>query len=117
MLSLVYAFLFSGMICLIGEILLNHTKLTPGHITTLFSVLGSILAFLNIYNKLIKKCEMGAIVLISNFGNSLYNSALSGYYNNGIIGLFSNMLSKSSLVITSTIIFSFIFVCLFKPKD
>ena len=115
--SLFYAFLFSGSICLIGEILLNHTKLTPGHITTLFSVIGSVLSFFNIYNKLIKRCEMGALVLISNFGNSLYNSALDGFYKNGFIGIFMNIFNKSSLVISSTIIFSFIFVCLFKPKD
>ena len=60
---------------------------------------------------------MGAIVLISNFGNSLYEAALKGYNSNGFIGIFSSMLSNSSLVITSTIIFSFIFALIFKAKD
>lgn len=115
--SLLYAFIFSGIVCLLSEIILSHTKLTPGHVTTLFSVMGAVLAFFNIYNLFINKCEMGAIVLISNFGNSLYEAGLSGYMKNGVIGIFSNMLNKSSLVITSTIIFSFIFVCLFKSKD
>lgn len=115
--SILYAFIFSGIVCLIAELVLNHTKLTPGHITTLFSVMGSVLAFFNMYKVFINKCEMGAIVLISNFGYSLYNAAYEGFLNNGIIGLFSNMLSKSSLVISSTIIFSFLFVCLFKPRD
>lgn len=115
--SILYAFIFSAIVCLIAEIMLNHTKLTPGHITTIFSVLGSVLAFLNIYGIFIKKCEMGAIVLISNFGNSLYNAGYDGFIKNGIIGLFSNMLSKSSLVISSTIIFSFFFVCMFRSKD
>ncbi|MBR5662956.1 MAG: SpoVA/SpoVAEb family sporulation membrane protein [Bacilli bacterium] len=115
--SVLYAFIFSGTVCLLAEIILNHTKLTPGHITTLFSVFGSILAFFNIYDFFIKKCNMGAIVLISNFGNSLYNAGYDGFVKKGIIGLFSNMLTKSSLVITSTIIFSFFFVCLFRSKD
>lgn len=115
--SIIYSFLFSGMVCLVAEIIINHTKLTPGHVTSLFSVLGSLFAFFNIYNFFIKNCNMGAIILISNFGNSLYNASLEGYYKNGIIGIFSSMLSSSSLVLTSTIIFSFIFVCLFKPKD
>lgn len=115
--SLIYAFLFSGVVCLIGEIIVNHTKLTPGHVTSLFSLLGAVLAFFNLYDNLIKKCEMGAITLISNFGSSLYVAGLKGFKKNGIIGLFSNMLTKSSLVLTSTIIFSFIFVCIFRSKD
>ena len=115
--SLIYAFLFSGVICLIAEIIINHTKLTPGHVTSLFSVIGSIMAFFGLYSNIINKCGMGAITLISNFGSSLYIAGLKGFKNNGIIGLFSNMLSKSSLVLTSTVIFSFIFVCIYKSKD
>ena len=115
--SLLYAFLFSGIVCLIGEIIINHSKLTPGHVTSIFSVIGSILAFFNLYDHLIKRCEMGAISLISNFGSSLYVAGLKGFKENGIIGLFSSMLNKSSLVLTSTIIFSFIFVCIFRSKD
>jgi len=115
--SIIYAFIFSGFICLIAEIIINHTKLTPGHVTSIFSVLGSILAFFNVYNFFIDKCNMGAIILISNFGNSLYNASIEGFYKNGIIGMFSSMLSLSSLVLTSTLIFSFIFVCIFKSKD
>ena len=111
------AFIFSGLICLLGEIIINHTKLTPGHVTSLFSCLGSLLAFFNVYNNLINKFHMGAIILISNFGNSLYAAGLKGYHQNKIIGLFSNMLTKSSLVLTSTVIFSYIFICLFKSKD
>lgn len=114
---LIKAFLFSGFICLLGEMIINNTKLTPGHVTSLFSLIGAFLSFLNIYQILIKKFDMGAIILISNFGNSLYEASLNGYKNGGFIGLFKDMLSKSSLVLTSTIIFSFIFICLFKSKD
>lgn len=115
--TILCSFIISGLFCLIAEIILNHTKLTPGHITSLFSVLGAFLSFFNIYDLLIKKSGMGAIMLISNFGNSLYKAGYNGFIKNGIIGLFSNMLSKSSLVITSTVIFSFIFVCIFKARD
>ena len=115
--SILYTFIFSGVICLIAEIILNLSKLTPGHVTTLFSISGAILGFFGIYNKLINKFHMGATILISNFGNSLYNAGLIGYEKNGIIGIFENIFSKSSLVISSTIIFSFIFACLFKSRD
>ena len=114
---LILAFLFCGTVCLFGEIIICNTKLNPGHVTSLFSLFGSFLGFLNIYQILIKKFDMGATMLISNFGNSLYSSALEGYKKSGIIGLFRDMLSNSSLVLTSTIIFSFIFICLFKSKD
>ena len=115
--SILYAFIFSGVVCLLAEIIINHTKLTPGHVTSMFSVIGAILAFFGVYKVLVKKCEMGAIMLISNFGNSLYVAGLKGFKSNGIIGLFQNMLTLSSLVLTSTIIFSFIFTCIFKSKD
>ena len=114
---LIYAFLFSGFVCLLCEVIINNTKLTPGHVTSLFSLVGAFLSFLNVYQILIKKFDMGAIILISNFGNSLYEASLKGYKSGGFIGLFKNMLSSSSLVLTSTIIFSFIFICLFKSKD
>ena len=115
--SVLYSFLFAGTICLVGELILNFTKLTPGHVTTLFSVIGAIFSFLGIYKIFINKCNMGAIILISNFGNSLYASSLNGYLKNGFFGIFQNMFIKSSFVISSTIIFSFIFACFFKSKD
>ena len=115
--SVLYSFIVCGIVCLIAEIIINHTKLTPGHVTSLFASIGALLSFFGIYQTLIKKANMGAIILISNFGNSLYLAGLKGFNENGIVGLFSNMLSKSSLVITSTIIFSFIFVSIFKSKD
>ena len=115
--SVIYSFIFSGIVCLIAEIIINHTKLTPGHVTSMFSVIGAILAFFGMYKVFVKKCEMGAIMLISNFGSSLYTAGLKGFKANGFIGLFQNMLSLSSLVLTSTIIFSFIFSCIFKSKD
>lgn len=109
--------MISGLICLIAEIIINTTKLTPGHVTSLFASLGALLAFFGVYDVLIEKSNMGAIILISNFGNSLYNAGLKGFMDGGIVGLFKNMLTNSSLILTSTIIFSFIFVVIFKPKD
>lgn len=115
--SVIYAFIISGLFCLLAELIFSNSKLTPGHITSMFSVFGAFLAFINVYDILIDKAKMGAIFLISNFGNSLYNAALSGFYENGFIGIFKNMLCESSLVLTGTVIFSFIFVCFFRSKD
>ena len=111
------AFFLSGMVCMIGQIILDNTKLTAGHITSLFTVLGAVLSFLDIYPYLIKKCGAGATILISNFGNMLYQSGIEGYKALGFFGLFSELLHRSSLAIVSAIIFAFIFAVLFKPKD
>lgn len=112
-----YAFLFAGIMCAFGQIILDNTKLTAGHITSLFTVLGAILSFLNIYPWLIEKCGAGATILITNFGNMLYLSGMEGYAKEGIIGIFSGLLCKSSLAISSAVIFSFIFAIVFKPKN
>lgn len=111
------AFLFAGVVCAIGQIILDNTKLTPGHITSIFTVLGAFISFLGFYDNLIAKFGAGATVLISNFGHMLYSSAYQGYLEEGILGVFSGMLCKSSLAITAAIVFSFIMAMFFNPKD
>ena len=113
----VYAFLFAGIVCALGQIILDNTKLTPGHITSLFTVAGALLSFLGCYDYFVAQCGAGATLLISNFGHMLYSAAYQGYLEEGILGIFSGMFTKSSLAITAVIIFSFIFAIIFKPKD
>ena len=114
---LVFAFLFSAVICGIGQIILDNTKLTAGHITSLFTVIGAILSYFNIYPILIDKCGAGATTLIMNFGNMLYLAGIEGFKKSGFLGIFSNLLTKSSLAIVGAIIFAFTFTLIFKPKD
>lgn len=112
-----YAFLLAGCVCALGQMILDNTKLTPGHITSIFTVIGALLSFLGIYDYLVSKCGVGATILISNFGHMLYSSAYQGFLEEGFLGIFSQMFVKSSLAITAVIIFSFIFAIIFKPKD
>lgn len=114
---LIKAFLVSGMFCMIAQVILDNFKITPGHVTSLFTVIGAILSFLGIYDNLIKYAGSGATVLISNFGHMLYTGAIEGFKNEGLVGLFTGLLSKSSAAITSAVIFAFIFTILFKPKS
>lgn len=111
------AFLFAGLACSIGELILDNTKLTPGHITSIYTVIGAILSFLGIYDKLINTFSSGATILISNFGHALYSSAWFGYLENGFLGIFTNMFYKSSGIITGTIIIGFLVSLIFKPKN
>ena len=114
---MIKAFLFSGFVCMIAQLILDNTKLTPGHITSLFTVIGALLSFLGIYDKLISYFGAGATVLISNFGHMLYKGGLLGLKEDGLLGLFSKLLCSSSVAIVSAIVFSAIFAIIFKPKS
>ena len=90
------AFLLSGLVCLIGQIILDNTKLTAGHITAMFTVFGAILAFFGIYPKLIKCAGAGATILITNFGNMLFQSGMEGYSKSGLLGIFCVLIRSQS---------------------
>ena len=111
------AFVFAGLVCALGQIILDNTKLTPGHVTSLFTVIGAVLSFFGIYEKLIGWAGAGATVLISNFGHMLYQGGLIGLKESGIFGIFTELLCKSSAAIVSAVVASAIFAFIFKPKD
>ena len=113
----VYSFLFAGTICLIGELLLDNTKLTPGHITTIFVVVGAFLDVFNIYDKFVLYFGGGALVPITSFGHLLIHGAMDMSMDNGIIGLCMGMFNLTASGITAAIVFSFIFALIFKPKN
>ena len=58
----IYAFLFCGLVCMISQLILDNTKLTPGHVTSLFVVLGAMLDVFGIYDKIVLYCGAGAII-------------------------------------------------------
>jgi len=111
------AFLLSGSFCLVAQMILDNTKLTPGHVTSMFTVLGAVLSFLGIYPKLISWAGAGATVLISNFGHMLYLGALEGFHEMGIIGFLGGLLVKSSAAISAAVIVAFVLTIFFKPKS
>ena len=111
------AFLLVGFISMIGQLILDNTKLNPGHITSLFVCLGSILAFFGVYDMLVNFSKIGASVPITSFGNLLYLAAYEGYKTKGVIGIFSNMLVTTSAGISTSIIFGFLVSIIFKAKD
>ena len=85
------SFLFCGFLCLIAQIILDNSKLTPGHITSLFVVFGAFLDTFSIYDRLIKVVGGGALVPITSFGHSLIHGALLKAQSLGIIGILGGM--------------------------
>jgi len=115
--TLVYSFLFCGFVCLIGQIILDNTLLTPGHVTSMFVVLGSILSAFNLYDVWAVMIGAGANIPIISFGNALVNGAYTGYQQIGVIGMFGNLLSGVGVGISSAVIFGFILSSFSKVKD
>ena len=111
------SFLFCGFICMISQIILDNSKLTPGHITSILVVIGAFLDSFSIYDKIIKVVGGGAMVPITSFGHSLIHGALAKSNQYGKVGILMGMFDLTATGITSAIIFSFIFALIFKPKN
>ena len=111
------AFLFAGIVCAIGQLILDNTKLTAGHITSIFVVLGAFLDSFSFYDKIITYVGGGALVPITSFGHSLIHGALSKANEMGFMGLLTGMFDLTATGITSALLFSFILLLIFRPKD
>lgn len=115
--KVITSFIIVGLICAIASIIYNKTKLTPGHITSLFVVIGALLGLFGIYDVLLKKCGYGLSLPITSFGNNLLKSGYEGFHKYGFYGIFSNLFKTTSAGISGAIIFSFIMTIFAKPKD
>ena len=113
----IYAFLFCGLVCMISQIILDNSKLTPGHITSLLVVLGAFLDSFSIYDEIIKVVGGGALLPITSFGHSLIHGALAKTDSMGMIGILMGMFDLTATGISAAIIFSFLFTLIFKPKN
>lgn len=112
-----YGFLFCGGCALVAQMIYDNSKLTPGHITSLFVVIGSLLECLNIYDFLIEKCGAGALMPITSFGHSLTHAALSAASNDGWIGILTGLFDKTASGISFAIFMAFWVAVFFKAHD
>lgn len=108
-------FITGGIICTIGQILIDKTKITPARILTLFVVLGVILGFLGIYEPIYNFGKCGATVPISGFGYSLYKGTIKAIEERGFIGIFTGGVTATSGGIVAAICFGFISALVSKP--
>jgi len=114
---LIKSFIFCGFVCMIAQIIYDNTKLTMGHITSLFVVIGAFLDTFSIYDNIIVFVGGGALLPITSFGHSLIHGALLSTSKHGVFGILFGMFDLTAVGITSALIFSFLFTLLFKPKD
>jgi len=112
-----YAFLVGGGICVIGQILIDKTKLTSARILVLFVVIGCILGGLGIYQPLVDFAGAGATVPLPGFGNTLAKGVMNEIDECGFIGIITGGLKASSAGITVAIVSAFIMALIFNPKE
>ena len=113
----VYSFIFCGLICLIGQIILDNTKLSAGHITSIFVVVGAFLDSFSLYDKIISVVGGGALVPITSFGHSLVHGAIGRASEVGLVGVLMGVFDLTSAGIAAAVFFSFVFALVFKPKN
>jgi len=111
------AFVVGGMICLIGQILIDKTKLTPARILVSFVILGVILGGLGLYQPLAEFAGAGASVPLTGFGNTLAKGIREAIDKDGFLGIFTGGLKATAGGITAAIFFGLLSGIFFKAKD
>lgn len=111
------AFIVGGAICVIGQLLMDFTKLTPARVLVTFVTLGAILHGLGLYQPLVDFGGAGATTPLTGFGYSLAKGAIKGVKEAGILGAFTGGLSAAAGGIAGAIFFGYIMALLFNPKS
>ena len=113
----VKAFTVGGLICVVGQLLIDYTKLTPARILVSYVVFGVILSALGIYETLVEYAGAGATVPLTGFGHTLAKGVKEAINEKGFLGIFTGGLKATAGGITTAIVAGFVMSLIFKPKD
>ena len=111
------AFVVGGLICVIGQILIDKTKLTPARILVTFVMAGAFLQLFGLYEPLVKFAGCGATVPLLGFGYSLCNGIKEAIDKTGMIGILTGGLTATAAGISAALVFGFLVAVIFKPKS
>lgn len=115
MLIYLKAFLVGGLICVVGQILIQTTKLTSARILVLFVVSGVILTALGVYKPLVDFAGAGATVPLTGFGYSLAIGAIEAVNKYGVLGALAGGVTRAAAGISAAIVFGLLNALIFKP--
>ena len=110
------SFIVGGLICVVAQILMDKTKLTPARILVSFVTLGVFLGAINVYDILIRYGKAGATIPLPGFGYVLAKSTIKEVDAKGFIGVFTGGIKGTAGGISGAIIFGYIMALIFKPK-
>ena len=111
------AFLVGGALCIIGQLLIDKTKLTPARILVAYVVIGVLLGAVGVYQTLVDFAGAGASVPLTGFGNLLAKGVKEGVQEKGFLGIFTGGLSATAGGIGAAVLFGWLAGLIFKPKD
>ena len=109
------AFVVGGLICMIGQILMQTTKLTSARILVLFVVSGVVLTAIGVYKPLVDFAGAGATVPLLGFGYSLASGAINAVQTEGLLGAFTGGIIRTSAGIAAAVLFGLLNALIFKP--
>ena len=115
-LPLLKCFVVGGLICVIGQILIDKTKLTPARILVIFVTTGAILGGLGIYKYLVDFAGAGATVPLTGFGYNLAKGAIEGVKETGLVGAFTGGVKAAAGGIAAAVFFGYLASLISKPK-
>ena len=111
------SFLVGGLLCCIGQALIDRTALTPARILTSYVVAGVILGALGLYQPLVDWAGAGASVPLTGFGNAIARGVKKAVLEKGLLGIFSGAFTAASAGLGAAVVFSLLLSLLTKPKD
>lgn len=112
-----WAFLIGGGFCVIGQVLIDYTKLTPARILVSYVVAGVFLTAIGVYDPLVKFAGAGATVPLTGFGYSLAMGVREAIGQYGALGIMTGGLTATAAGITAAVVFGLLMALLFKPGD
>ena len=116
LLEYIKAFAVGGMLCVIGQVLIDTTKLTPARILTCYVVAGVALGTLGIYQPLADFAGAGAAVPLTGFGNALAKGVKEAVAESGLLGAFTGGVVAAAGGISAAVFFGYFAALIFKPK-
>ena len=111
------AFLVGGLLCLIGQLLIDTTKLTPARILTAYVVAGVVLGGVGVYQYLVDFGGAGATVPLTGFGYNLAKGVREAVASEGLLGALLGGFRAAAAGVAAAVFFGFLAALLFKPKD
>ena len=111
------AFVVGGLICLVGQILIDKTKLTPARILVLFVTLGVVLTAVGLYGPLVDFAGAGATVPLTGFGYTMAKGVVKAIQEQGILGILTGGVTAAAAGIAAAVFFGYLAALISKPSD
>ncbi|NLK72987.1 MAG: stage V sporulation protein AE [Clostridiales bacterium] len=112
-----YVFITGGIICVIGQLLMDATKLTPAHVLVLFVVSGAVLTGLGLYQPIVEFGNSGATIPLPGFGYSLAKGAMEAVQKEGLLGGIKGGVEATAAGVAAAVVFGYAVALIFSPKS